>query len=60
MRLYARQGVGHLWLVDPLAKTLAVYRIQGGDRVVTGRVTDDVADAYRRRLSSSRRMGNTI
>lgn len=29
MRIYAREGVGHLWLVDPLAKTLEVYGLQG-------------------------------
>lgn len=29
MRVYAREGVAHLWLVDPLAKTLEVYRLTG-------------------------------
>jgi len=29
MRLYAREQVGHAWLVDPLAKTLEVYRLDG-------------------------------
>jgi Uma2 family endonuclease len=24
--IYAREGVGHLWLVDPLARTVEVYR----------------------------------
>jgi len=28
MRIYARESVGHLWLVEPLAKTLEVYRLQ--------------------------------
>ena len=27
--LYARAGVRHLWLLDPLAKTLEVLRLQG-------------------------------
>ena len=29
-RIYAREGVRHLWLVDPLAPTLDVFRLQGG------------------------------
>lgn len=29
MPLYARHGVQHLWLIDPEAKTLEVYRRQG-------------------------------
>jgi Uma2 family endonuclease len=27
MGAYAREGVGHAWLVDPLARTLEVYRL---------------------------------
>jgi Uma2 family endonuclease len=27
MRIYAREGVRHLWLVEPLARTLEVYRL---------------------------------
>ena len=27
MRTYAREGIGNLWLVDPLAQTLEVYRL---------------------------------
>lgn len=30
LRIYAREGVGHAWLVDPLAKTVEVYRREGG------------------------------
>jgi Uma2 family endonuclease len=30
MRIYAREGVAHLWFVDPLARTLEVYRLEGG------------------------------
>ena len=33
MRVFAREGVGHAWLVDPLARTLEVYE-QGGGRWV--------------------------
>jgi Uma2 family endonuclease len=29
MPLYANHGVGHLWLVDPVAQTLEVYRREG-------------------------------
>jgi len=27
MRIYAREGVQHAWLLDPIAKTLEVYRL---------------------------------
>jgi Uma2 family endonuclease len=30
MRIYAREGVAHLWLVDPLARTLETYRLDAG------------------------------
>ncbi|MFL5345551.1 MAG: Uma2 family endonuclease [Hyalangium sp.] len=30
MGVYAREGVKHLWLVDPVAQTLEVYRLEGG------------------------------
>ena len=30
MRVYAREGVAHAWLVDPLARTLEVYRLADG------------------------------
>ena len=30
MRIYAREGIGHLWLVDPLEQTLEVYRLDAG------------------------------
>lgn len=34
--LYARSGVGHVWLVDPAAKTLEVLRRQGDLWLVLG------------------------
>jgi Uma2 family endonuclease len=34
MRIYAREGVGHLWLLDPLARTLEIYRLVDGQWVV--------------------------
>ena len=46
MRIYAREGVGHLWFVDPLLKTLEIYRLEGGRWVVVGTHTgDDVVRA---------------
>ncbi|MEZ4393354.1 MAG: Uma2 family endonuclease [Polyangiales bacterium] len=30
MRIYRREGVAHVWLVDPLLKTLEVYRWERG------------------------------
>ena len=34
MRVYGREGVCHLWIVDPLQSTLEVYRLEGGRWVV--------------------------
>jgi Uma2 family endonuclease len=34
MRIYAREGVGHLWLLDPVARTLEIYRLEEGRWVV--------------------------
>lgn len=34
MRIYAREGVGHLWLVEPLQRTIEVYRLENGRWVV--------------------------
>lgn len=28
LRIYAREGVGHVWLIDPLARTLEVLRLE--------------------------------
>ena len=30
MRIYAREAVGHLWIVDPIVRTLEVYRLETG------------------------------
>lgn len=30
MRIYAREGVQHLWLINPLTRTLEVFRLTGG------------------------------
>src|SRR5262245_37369035 len=34
--IYAREGVGHLWFIDPLARLLEIYRLDGGRWVVAG------------------------
>ena len=36
MRVYARASVAHLWLVDPLVRTVEVYRIHGDTWTVAG------------------------
>ncbi|EPX60884.1 hypothetical protein D187_001536 [Cystobacter fuscus DSM 2262] len=36
MAVYAREGVGHLWLVDPVLQTLEVYRREHGGWFVLG------------------------
>jgi Uma2 family endonuclease len=36
MRIYAREGVSHLWLVEPLLETLEMYRLEQGRWVVLG------------------------
>ena len=30
LRIYAREGVPHAWLVDPVRRTLEVFTLQGG------------------------------
>lgn len=37
---YAAAGVGHCWLVDPLARTLEVFRLEGGRWVLLGTHAD--------------------
>jgi len=41
MTVYAREGVRHAWLVDPVARTLEVYRLQGNDWLRVGVFRDD-------------------
>ncbi|MCI0571773.1 MAG: Uma2 family endonuclease [Myxococcaceae bacterium] len=36
MRTYAREGVRHVWLVEPVAQTLEVFRLEGGQWVLAG------------------------
>jgi len=37
LRIYAREGVAHAWLVDPLAQTLEVMSLEGGRWLPLGR-----------------------
>jgi Uma2 family endonuclease len=34
MRIYAREAVSYLWLVDPLVRTIEVYRLKDGEWMV--------------------------
>ncbi len=48
MRIYAREGVAHLWFVEPLARALEVYRLDEAERrwvVVENFGGDDVVRA---------------
>jgi len=39
--IYAREGVGHLWYVDPEAKTLEAFELRDGDWVLLATLVDD-------------------
>jgi Uma2 family endonuclease len=41
MPIYAREGVSYLWLVDPLARTLEVFRLQEQAWTMRGAWRDD-------------------
>jgi Uma2 family endonuclease len=41
LRIYAREGVRHAWLVDPYAQTLDVLRLESGDWVKTATYQGD-------------------
>jgi Uma2 family endonuclease len=43
MRIYGREGVSHLWLLDPLARTLEVYRRESERWVVAATYAGDAA-----------------
>jgi hypothetical protein len=42
MPLYAGAGVRHVWLVDPIARTLEVYRLEGSRWIVAGMYGGDI------------------
>ncbi len=39
--VYAREGVGHVWLIDPLAQTLEVLRLDAGSYRIVGAWSGD-------------------
>ena len=41
MPIYGREGVGHVWLVDPVARTLEVFQLEASRWVVLGTWRDD-------------------
>jgi Uma2 family endonuclease len=41
MPIYARERVPHVWLVDPLARTLETYRLENGRWLMLGTWRDD-------------------
>lgn len=41
MPFYARCGVGHAWLVDPILRTLEVYRLENGRWSLLGSWSDE-------------------
>jgi Uma2 family endonuclease len=43
MRIYAREGISHLWFVEPQLQTLEVYRLEAGRWVVLGTYAGDDA-----------------
>lgn len=36
MRIYAESSVNHVWLIDPVIKTLEIFRLQGGKWLLLG------------------------
>src|SRR4051812_33386454 len=41
MPLYAREGVSHVWLADPMARTLEAFELEAGRWVLLGSWRDD-------------------
>ena len=39
--VYAREGVGHLWLVDPTDRTLEAFELRDGEWVLIAWAKDD-------------------
>ena len=39
--IYAREGVGHLWLVDPVDRTLEAFELRDGEWVLIANAKDD-------------------
>lgn len=41
MNVYARAGVGHMWILDPIGRTLETYRLEDGRWVVVATYAGD-------------------
>ncbi len=41
MDVYAREGVGHLWFVEPIARTLEIYRLESNRWIRVATFRDD-------------------
>ena len=41
--LYAREGISHLWFLDPIAKTLEAFALREGQWVLLATLIDDAA-----------------
>src|SRR3569832_1096247 len=41
MRIYRREGVGHAWLINPVTRTLEVYRLEMGRWMLLDTFEDD-------------------
>ena len=39
--IYGEAGVGHLWLIDPLARTLEAFALEGGRSILIASLRDD-------------------
>ena len=39
--IYAREGVGHLWFIDPTDRTLEAFELRDGEWVLIGSAKDD-------------------
>ena len=44
LAIYAREGVAHLWLLNPIAETLEAYRLEQGRWLLLSTHAGDVAD----------------
>ncbi len=41
MPLYAQHGISHLWIIDPIARTLDVFQLESGRWIVMGTFLED-------------------
>jgi len=45
--IYAREGVGHLWFIDPIARTLEAFELRDGEWVLIATLADDAEVSVR-------------